>query len=184
MTDLSRRYFARYPITVPAHSVARIAGLNIRAQAAKYFSGRMLEIGCGTKAKGLLVGDFILQHIGLDLPETPHDQTAIDIFGTAYQIPLNDASCDCVLSTAVIEHLEEPYLALCEAFRVLKPGGYSIYTAPLFWHLHEEPRDFYRYTRHGLKYLFEKAGFQIIDYRIGLRKLNSHIGLFDHFSFH
>jgi SAM-dependent methyltransferase len=163
VTDLSQRYYAKYPITVPSHNVARIAGRHIRDQAAKYFSGRMLEIGCGSKAKGLLVGDFIRQHIGLDLPGTPHDQSAIDIFGTAYKIPLQDSSCECVLSTAVLEHLEEPSLALCEALRVLRPGGHAIYTAPLFWHIHEEPRDFYRYTRYGLKYLFEKAGFQIIE---------------------
>lgn len=42
-------------------------------------------------------------------------------------------------------------------------GGYVIYTVPLFWHLHEEPRDFYRYTKYGLKYLFEKNGFDIIE---------------------
>ncbi|MBA7698825.1 hypothetical protein ES703_107507 [subsurface metagenome] len=34
---------------------------------------------------------------------------------------------------------------------------------PLFWHLHEEPRDFYRYTKYGLRYLFEKNGFEIIE---------------------
>jgi hypothetical protein len=33
----------------------------------------------------------------------------------------------------------------------------------LFWHLHEEPRDFYRYTKYGLKYLFEKNGFEIVE---------------------
>jgi hypothetical protein len=32
----------------------------------------------------------------------------------------------------------------------------------LFWHLHEEPRDFYRYTKYGIKYLFEKNGFEIV----------------------
>lgn len=36
-------------------------------------------------------------------------------------------------------------------------------TAPLFWHLHEEPRDFYRYTKYGLEYLFTTAGFRIIE---------------------
>jgi hypothetical protein len=36
---------------------------------------------------------------------------------------------------------------------------------PLFWHLHEEPRDFYRYTRFGLEYLFTQAGFQVVEIR-------------------
>jgi len=33
----------------------------------------------------------------------------------------------------------------------------------LFWHLHEEPRDFYRYTEHGLRYLLEKNGYEIAE---------------------
>jgi SAM-dependent methyltransferase len=68
-----------------------------------------------------------------------------------------------VLCTDVLEHLEEPALAISEACRVLRSGGYAIYTVPLFWHIHEEPRDFYRYTTYGLRYLFEKSGFEIIE---------------------
>ena len=91
-----------------------------------------------------------------------HAHLLCDLLGTAYDIPAENASFDCILSTAVLEHLEEPGRALKEAFRVLRPGGHVLYTAPLFWHLHEEPRDFYRYTRYGLEYLFNEAGFQII----------------------
>jgi hypothetical protein len=39
----------------------------------------------------------------------------------------------------------------------------AIYSVPFIWHLHEEPRDFYRFSKHGLKYLFEKVGFEIIE---------------------
>ncbi len=31
----------------------------------------------------------------------------------------------------------------------------------MFWHLHEEPRDFFRYTKYGIKHLMEKAGFEV-----------------------
>ncbi len=158
-----RRYYKKYPIIHPAYSLSRIAGKQIRDRAKKYFSGKMIEIGCGDKSKGLLVGEFVSEHIGLDHEGTLHDKSHIDLFGTAYDIPQENESFDCILSTAVIEHLEDPQTALAEALRVLKPGGYAIYTAPLFWHLHEEPRDFYRYTKFGLKYLFEKAGFEIIE---------------------
>jgi hypothetical protein len=46
---------------------------------------------------------------------------------------------------------------------VLKSGGVAIYSVPFIWHLHEEPRDFYRFSKYGLKYLFEKTGFEIIE---------------------
>ena len=157
------KYFSQYGITHPAYTVYRVAGSSIRDNAARYFSGKMLEIGCGTKIKGLLVGEFVEEHIGLDHPDCPHDQSNIDIFATAYDIPVTNDSYDCILSTAVLEHLEEPQIALNEAYRVLKPGGYALYTIPLFWHLHEEPRDFFRYTKYGLQHLFEAAGFEIAE---------------------
>lgn len=62
-----------------------------------------------------------------------------------------------------MEHLEEPEKALRECARVLKPGGFAIYGVPFIWHLHEEPRDFYRYTEHGLDQLFTKAGFVTLE---------------------
>jgi len=158
-----RKYYENYPIYHPAFNVARIAGKNIRERAEKYFSGKMIEIGCGDKSKQYLIGEFVEEHIGLDHEETPHDKSNIDLFGTAYNIPQPDESFDCILSTAVLEHLEDPQEALIEAFRILKPGGYAIYTAPLFWHLHEEPRDFFRFTKFALNYLFTTAGFDIIE---------------------
>jgi SAM-dependent methyltransferase len=62
-----------------------------------------------------------------------------------------------------LEQLEEPEIALRECFRVLHPGGHAIYSIPFIWHVHEEPRDFYRYSKYGIKYLFEKVGFEIIE---------------------
>ena len=157
------KYYRWYPIISPAYNCARIAGKHIQDRASRYFTGKMIEIGCGTKAKALLVGEYVDEHIGLDIKTAQHGQSNIDLLGSAYNIPVDHESFDCVLSTAVLEHLEEPQKALNEAFRILKLGGYAIYTIPLFWHLHEEPRDFYRYTKHGIKYLFEKAGFEIVE---------------------
>jgi len=156
-------YYRLFPITHPSYRVVRIAGEQMQEGAAAYFSGKMLDIGCGTKAKRLLVGEYVEEYIGLDHEECQHDHAKIDIFATAYEVPVENDHFDCVLSTAVLEHLEEPGKALAEACRVLKPGGCALYTMPLIWHLHEEPRDFFRFTRFGLKHLFETAGFEIVE---------------------
>jgi len=157
------KYYNQYKITHPAYMVVRYAGNEIRKSAQKYFKGKLLDIGCGAREKAYLVGDTVERYIGLDHKDSSHNLSMVDIIATAYEIPEPDASYDSVLCTAVLEHLEDPEKALHEAFRLLKPGGYAIYTVPLFWHLHEEPRDFYRYTKYGLKYLFEKAGFEIVE---------------------
>lgn len=128
-----------------------------------YAGGRLVDIGCGNKPYRKMFDHHVSEHIGVDHSDTLHDKSSVDLFGTAYAIPAPDAFFDSAICTAVLEHLEEPGQALCECFRVLKLGGYAIYTAPFIWHLHEEPRDFYRFSRHGLKYLFEKAGFEIVE---------------------
>jgi SAM-dependent methyltransferase len=128
-----------------------------------YISGRLLDIGCGTKPYEKLFADFNSEHIGVDHPGTLHGKSKIDVLGSAYNIPFMGDSFNSVICTATLEHLEEPEIALHECFRVLKPNSYAIYTIPFIWHIHEEPRDFFRYSKFGIDYLFKKAGFNIIE---------------------
>lgn len=131
--------------------------------ATKYLKGRLIDVGCGEKPYAEMVKPYVTEYIGVDHQGTLHDKTNIDRFGTAYDIPAEDGEFDSAICTAVLEHLEEPDKAIAECNRVLRPEGVAIYTTNLFWHLHEEPRDFYRYTKHGLRYLFEKNGFEIVE---------------------
>ena len=127
-----------------------------------HFRGRLLDIGCGPKPFRAMFSGLVDEHVGLDHRESLHDTSNVDLFGSAYTIPAPDSSFDCAVSTAVLEHLEEPEWALRECHRVLKPGAVAVYSVPFIWHLHEEPRDFYRFSKHGLRYLFEKVGFEIV----------------------
>jgi len=145
--------------------VLRLHDRELKNYASIYLSGRLIDIGCGTKPYRDLLAPYVSEHVGVDHVATLHDKTNIDLFGTAYNIPVSSESFDSAISTAVLEHLEEPEEALRECFRVLKRGGYAIYSVPFIWHLHEQPRDFFRYSKYGLKYLFEKVGFEVVEIR-------------------
>lgn len=125
--------------------------------------GRLIDIGCGIKPYQILLSPYVSEHIGVDQPQTFHAKSNIDLFSTAYEIGIANDAFDCAICTSVLEHLEEPEIALRECFRVIKPGGRVIYSVPFIWHLHEEPRDYYRFSKYGLQYLFEKVGFEILE---------------------
>jgi SAM-dependent methyltransferase len=77
------------------------------------------------------------------------------------QIPVSDCRYDAVVINQVLEHVPEPQAVLGELWRILRPGGRLIYTAPLFYEEHQQPYDFYRYTQFAIRHLFGKAGFRI-----------------------
>jgi SAM-dependent methyltransferase len=127
----------------------------LAAAAASHATGTMLDVGCGSKPWAPLFAPHVAEHLGVDIAGD-----RVDIVADAYRVPLEDASVDTVLLTEVLEHLEDPARALCEAHRLLRPGGGVILTTPLLFPVHGASRDFYRYTPHGLEYLLREAGFE------------------------
>ncbi len=136
---------------------------NLLKMAPKYLKGELVDIGCGEKYYEPVLAPFISKYWGVDHPESLHNLEKIDILASAYNIPVEKDWFDCVLCSAVLEHLEEPEAALRESWRILKPEGYAIYSIPFIWHIHEAPRDFYRYSKYGIEYLFQKVGFEITE---------------------
>lgn len=126
---------------------------------ARYARGILVDLGCGNSPYRTMTAPHVTTHIGLDHPGSFHGAKGVDILAPAYATGLGDHSVDTVLCTMVLEHLEAPQAAFHEIYRILKPGGHLILSAPLFWHLHEEPRDFFRYTKYGLTHLAATAGF-------------------------
>lgn len=124
-------------------------------KASKYARGNLLDIGCGEKPYYEIFKNKVASYIGLDLKGG-------DIVGSALKLPFPDEHFTTVFSSQVIEHVEYPFLMMDEAARVLKKGGYFILTAPLFWCLHEEPNDFFRFTKYGLALMSKSAGLKVI----------------------
>jgi SAM-dependent methyltransferase len=131
----------------------------------KYVKGRLLDIGCGDKPYKKFWSSVVSDHVGVDHELSFHGKSKVDCTASAYSIPLADDSFDSVICNAVLEHLEEPEAALRECKRILRQGGIAIYSVPFIWHVHEEPRDFYRFSGFGLRYLFEKCGFEVLELR-------------------
>lgn len=128
--------------------------------ASKYSQGILLDIGCGLRPYEALFTDYVTAYIGLDWPISP-EKAHLDVIGDATCLPFCDKAVDTVLASELMEHLPEPKLFLSEVARILKVGGYLILSVPFMEPLHEEPRDFYRFTSHGLRYLLKREGFYV-----------------------
>ena len=69
-------------------------------------------------------------------------------------LPFADQEFDYVVSDQVFEHIEgDPFRAMAETIRVLKPGGVLVHTTCFINPVHGEPSDFWRYTPDALRLL-------------------------------
>ncbi|MCG9793909.1 class I SAM-dependent methyltransferase [Flavobacterium algicola] len=125
-----------------------------------YAKGKILDIGCGNKPYKEFFGGKFEEYLGCDI--TQSSENCVDIICEATDIPLESNLFDTIICTQVIEHVEDHNKLLSEIYRLLKPGGYIILSGPMYWHLHEEPFDFFRFTKHGLKHIFERQGFELV----------------------
>lgn len=95
---------------------------------------RYLDIGAGALVNSLVFGkDYDLTYcIDLKVPkqDAPSHVNLVFTLGTTQALPFNDAAFDLVSLFSVIEHVGDQEQALCEAFRVLKPGGTLVVQIP------------------------------------------------------
>lgn len=81
-----------------------------------------------------------------------------DIVGDIHSLPLKDESVSSMLCLDVLEHVEEPWVACKEMYRVLKPCGHLFIRVPFILYYHPEKgyyEDYYRFTKEGLRYLLK-----------------------------
>jgi SAM-dependent methyltransferase len=103
-----------------------------------------------------------------------------DFAGTAEESNLTENSVDLVICTQVLEHTRSPWKAMHEFKRILKPGGYVLFSVPHVWFYHPHPTDYWRMTQEGVVAICEDANFEVIQLRA---QGGSIVGLFQVINF-
>lgn len=71
---------------------------------------------------------------------------------------------DYVVCTEVLEHTLQPFDAVKEIMRTLKPGGYLFASSPFNFRIHGPLPDCWRFTEHGWRALL--SDFEIVDLNV------------------
>ena len=133
---------------------------NINKEMASYIprprskTSMMLDLGCGNAKHRLNFEHSGFKYVGLD-----YMSQGATLLGDAHALPFKDESFEFLFSMAVLEHLQYPFIAMNEAFRVLKPQSQFIGSVAFLEPFHE--RSFYHHTHYGLLNCLEHAGFKV-----------------------
>jgi SAM-dependent methyltransferase len=130
------------------------------AESLPFIGGSLLDLGCGRMPYLSVLRERMTLYTGLDL--RPDPETAPSVVGNSLFLPFKSAVFDTVLSTQVLEHVRDPFRTIEECSRVLRRGGHLILTVPSLWPLHEQPYDYFRYTKYGLEELARRSGLKVV----------------------
>jgi SAM-dependent methyltransferase len=123
---------------------------------------RLLDAGAG---EGNYKHYFSAQrYCGLDLGigDTQWNYAALDVVGDLSGMPFRDGTFEACLNVVTLEHVKEPARVLREIARTVAPGGRFLLIVPFEWEEHQQPHDYFRFTRYSLSYMLTVAGFEDI----------------------
>ena len=148
-------------LTNPYHLARTRIFWSLKASA-DHLTGRLLDVGCGSKPyRSLFTKCTSYEGLDIDQPRN-RERNIADHFYDGKNFPFPSAVFDSVLCSQVLEHVYEPEPFCQELARVLRPNGYLLLTVPFVWDEHEQPWDCRRYTSYGLRELMLRSGFEIV----------------------
>jgi SAM-dependent methyltransferase len=126
---------------------------------------RLLDAGAGECA---YKHHFSAQrYCGLDLGvgDQEWNYSQIDVVGDLCALPFRDGTFDACLNAVTLEHVKDPALVIGEIARTLAPAGRLLLVVPFEWEEHQQPHDYFRFTRYSLAYMLDKAGMEDVEIR-------------------
>lgn len=121
---------------------------------------KILDYGCGDKPYEYIFENHVEKYVGVDIGSNPKADFLIN---PGDKLNFINEEFDIVLSSQVLEHVEDTDSYLEECNRVLKQNGFLFLSTHGTWQYHASPYDYYRWTALGLKTVIRKHKFEVID---------------------
>jgi len=129
-----------------------------------YARGNLLDLGCGKVPLWGAYKEYVSNNTCVDWNNSKHNNEYLDKYSDLNSsLELEDDTYDTILLSDVLEHIKNPRVLWKEMARVLKANGTLILNVPFYYWLHEDPHDYFRYTKYALNAMAEEAGFEVIE---------------------
>jgi SAM-dependent methyltransferase len=97
-------------------------------------------------------------YLGIDARPGP----GVDQVADVEALPFPDQSFGTVIAMNTFEHVPHFWRGFEEVYRVLKPDGALFISCPFYFHIHEHPRDYWRFTPEAFELLLRDYPHKII----------------------
>jgi len=150
-------------VAVSSRIVCTLVGQFYSKHIPDHIQGKIIDLGCGSAPLYGAYAPLTSCQDFLDV-ENRLNHSSLD-----YSACLNEPiSCvkqkyDSAILSDVLEHLERPEIALSSIHSMLKKGGVLMMSVPFLYGIHESPHDFRRFTKYGLQFELNLAGFNRIE---------------------
>jgi SAM-dependent methyltransferase len=125
----------------------------------------ILDAGAGEAQYAPLLTQHRYIAVDLGIGDQAWRYDHLDAVAALEYLPFPDACFDACLNVVTLEHVPDPARVIEELSRVLRPAGRLLLVTPLEWEEHQQPHDFYRYTRYGIEHLARPAGLEVVTLR-------------------
>jgi len=98
------------------------------------------------------------QYTGVDFREGP----GVDLVANVEDLPLKSSSVGTVIAMNLFEHVACFWKGFEEIERVLRPDGVLVVLCPFYFHIHNYPHDYWRFTPDAFKLLLKNYPNKLI----------------------
>jgi hypothetical protein len=113
----------------------------------------VLNIGAGGEIKNIIKKNF-KKVFEIDIDSKRNPDQIIDLCNDHFsKIIRYKPNLVCIFE--VLEHTTNPLKAVNNIYKIINKGDFVLASVPFIFHIHDEPHDYFRFTKFGLKLLFK-----------------------------
>jgi hypothetical protein len=113
----------------------------------------VLNIGAGGEIKNIIRKNF-KKVFEIDIDSKRNPDQIIDLCNDRFsKIIRYKPNLVCIFE--VLEHTTNPLKAVNNIYKIINKGDFVLASVPFIFHIHDEPHDYFRFTKFGLKLLFK-----------------------------